>query len=141
IYRAKVFIDASYEGDLMAKAGVSYAVGREANSNYNETLNGVRAATPKHQFGISVDPYVKPGELSSGLIPLIQSGDGGTPGAGDHAVQAYNFRMCITQNPANKRPITPPSNYDPARYELLARYVEALVAAGKSPNLGELMHI
>ncbi|EEF61249.1 FAD-dependent oxidoreductase [Pedosphaera parvula] len=140
-YRARVFIDASYEGDLMAKAGVSYTVGREANSKYKETLNGVRATTPKHQFGVSVDPYVKRGESSSGLIPLVQPGDGGMPGAGDHAVQAYNFRMCITQNPANWRPIAPPPNYDPARYELLARYVEAQIAAGKSPKLGELMHI
>jgi hypothetical protein len=141
VYRAKMFIDASYEGDLMAKAGVSYTVGRESNSQYNETLDGVRAQTPKHQFSVPVDPYKKPGEPNSGLLPLIQSGDLGTPGEGDHCVQAYNFRMCLTQNPGNKRSITAPARYDAKRYELLARYIEALVAAGKPPKLGDLMHI
>src|SRR5581483_9425043 len=84
---------------------------------------------------------LKPGDPQSGLLPLIQSGDGGVPGAGDQCVQAYNFRLCLTQDPANKRPIEPPAKYDPARYELLARYVEALVDAGKPPKLGDLMHI
>jgi len=140
-YRAKMFIDASYEGDLMAKVGISYAVGREANSQYGETLDGVRPQTPKHQFTVPVDPYVKPGDPASGLLPFIQPGEGSVPGAGDHAVQAYNFRLCLTRNPANQRPIEPPANYDPARYELLARYVETLVAAGKTPKLGDLMHI
>jgi flavin-dependent dehydrogenase len=79
IIRAKVFIDATYEGDLMAKAGVSHTVGRESNSKYGETLNGVRAVTPKHQFLVSVDPYHNPGKPDSGLIPLIQPGDGGVP--------------------------------------------------------------
>src|SRR6266446_7004815 len=73
IYRARMFIDATYEGDLMATAGVSYTVGREPNSKYNETLNGIRAETPKHQFLVAVDPYVKPGDSSSGLLPFIQS--------------------------------------------------------------------
>jgi hypothetical protein len=141
VFRAKMFIDASYEGDLMAQAGVSYTVGREANSQYQETLNGIRAQTPKHQFSVPVDPYLKPGDSQSGLLPLIQPGDVGVPGEGDQAVQTYNFRMCLTQNPANKRPIAPPPHYDAARYELLARHVEALVAAGKPPKLGELMHI
>jgi len=141
VFRAKMFIDATYEGDLMARAGVSYTVGRESNSQYNETLDGVRAETPKHQFLVPVDPYLKPGDPQSGLLPLIQPGDGGVPGADDQSVQAYNFRLCLTQDPANKRPLSPPANYDPARYELLARYVEALVATGKAPKLGDLMHI
>jgi hypothetical protein len=141
IYRAKMFIDASYEGDLMARAGVSYAVGREANSQYNETLDGIRPETPKHQFIVPVDPYVKPGDPASGLLPLIQPGDGGIPGEGDHAVQAYNFRMCLTQDPRNKIPIGIPPHYDAKRYELLARYIEALITAGKPPKLGDLMHI
>jgi FAD dependent oxidoreductase len=141
IYRAKEFIDASYEGDLMARAGVSYTVGRESNAQYGETLNGIRGATPKHQFIVPVDPYIKPGDPASGLLPLIQSGELGAPGEGDHCVQAYNFRMCLTRDLENKRPIAPPANYDPARYELLARYIEALAAAGKPPKLGELMHI
>ncbi|MGO9203889.1 MAG: FAD-dependent oxidoreductase [Limisphaerales bacterium] len=137
VYRATMFIDATYEGDLMAKAGVSYVVGREANAQYRETLNGVRAETPKHQFLAAVDPYVRPGDSSSGLLPLIGPGDGGRPGEGDHCVQAYNFRLCYTQVPANRLPHTRPANYSPARYELLARYLEALVAAGHTPRLSE----
>jgi hypothetical protein len=143
VYRAKMFIDATYEGDLTAKAGVSYIVGREANAQYNETLDGVRAVTPKHQFVVPVDPYVKPGDPASGLIPFIQkdkpaSSEGGpNVGAGDKSVQAYNFRLCYTQNPANRMRHQAPPKYDSARYELLARYLEALVAAGRKPQLSE----
>jgi hypothetical protein len=136
-YRAKMFIDASYEGDLMAKAGVQYHIGREANSVYGETLNGVRAETPKHQFIVPVDPYVKPGDPSSGLLPYMQKGSGGEPGSGDKRVQTYNYRLCFTTNEANRLPVTRPADYDPAKYELLARYFEALVAAGKKPRLSE----
>ena len=134
-YRARMFIDATYEGDLMAKSGVSYTVGREANSKYDETLNGVREKTPKHQFTVAVDPYRKLGDAASGLLPFIQPGDGGQPGAGDPCVQAYNFRLCYTQNPTNRLPHQKPAKYDPAKYELLARYLEALVAAGQKPQL------
>jgi hypothetical protein len=140
-FRAAMFIDASYEGDLMARAGVSYTIGREPNSQYNETLDGVRLETPKHQFTVPVDAYVKPGDPNSGLLPLIQPGDGGVPGSGDRAVQAYNFRLCLTRNPSTRIAILPPSDYNPARYELLARYIEALVASGHQPKLGEFMHI
>ncbi|HSU53013.1 MAG TPA: FAD-dependent oxidoreductase, partial [Candidatus Dormibacteraeota bacterium] len=135
VFRAKEFIDASYEGDLMAKAGVSYSLGREANSDYGETLDGVRQQTPKHQFTVNVDPYLKAGDAASGLLPLIQNVEPGPPGAGDASIQAYNFRLCYTRNPANRLPHRPPPNYNPARYELLARYLEALVAAGKKPVL------
>jgi hypothetical protein len=141
VFRARMFIDASYEGDLMAQAGVSHTVGREPNSQYDETLNGVRAQTPKHQFLAEVDPYRKRGDPASGLLAFIQPGDGGAPGAGDRAVQAYNFRLCLTQREANKRPITPPPDYDAARYELLGRYVEALAAKGARLKLGDFMHI
>jgi len=137
VFRAKMFVDATYEGDLMAKAGISYTVGREANAKYRETLNGVRAQTPKHQFTVPVDPYKNPGDASSGLLPFIQSGDGGQPGEGDHCVQAYNFRLCFTRNPANRLPHQPPPKYDPAKYELLARYLEALVATGHKPILDQ----
>ncbi len=137
VYRAKMFIDATYEGDLMAKAGVSYHVGREANSTYGETLNGVRAQTPKHQFTVAVDPYVKPGDPSSGLLPFIQAGDGGQPGSGDKKVQAYNYRLCFTTNAANRGAVAPPSRYDARQFELLGRYLEALVRAGKTPQLKE----
>ncbi len=135
VFRAKMFIDATYEGDLMAKAGVSSTVGREANAKYGETLNGIRAQTPHHQFVVPVDPYVKPGDPASGLLPFIQPGDGGQPGAGDRCVQAYNYRFCFTTNAANRMAVTPPPNYNPAQFELLARYLEALVAAGKNPQL------
>lgn len=136
VYRGKMFIDASYEGDLMAKAGVSYHVGREANADYGETLNGVRAETPGHQFDVAVDPYVKPGDPASGLIPLIQKGDGGVPGSGDKCVQAYNYRLCITKTVANQVPFSEmkPANYDEKRYELVARLFEARIAAGKNPG-------
>jgi hypothetical protein len=137
VFRARMFIDATYEGDLMAKAGVSYFVGREANSQFGETLNGICADTPKHQFIVPVDPYVKPGDPSSGLLPFVQSGDGGKPGEGDRRVQTYNFRLCFTTNAENRAPIAAPPDYDPAKYELLARYLEALVAADKQPKLAQ----
>jgi len=136
-FRAKMFIDASYEGDLMAKAKVSYHVGREANATYGETLNGIRAETPHHQFTVPVDPFVKPGDPASGLLPFIQPGDGGTPGEGDKRVQTYNYRLCFTTNAANRLPLAPPPGYDAKKYELLARYLEALVAAGKKPVLAQ----
>jgi hypothetical protein len=137
VYRAKMFIDATYEGDLMAKAGVRYKVGREANSEYGETLNGVRAVTPKHQFGVAIDPYVTSAAPESGLLPFIQSAEAGKAGEGDQSVQAYNYRLCYTRNPDNRLPHKKPPQYDPAQYELLARYLEALVAAGRKPKLAE----
>jgi len=142
VYRGKMFIDASYEGDLMAKAGVTYHVGREANADYGETLNGVRAETPKHQFTVAVDPYVKPGDPASGLLPFIQPGDGGKPGDGDKAVQAYNFRLCMTRTEANRMPWTAikPPGYDETKFELLARYLEAREKAGQPTKVGTLMN-
>lgn len=137
VFRAKVFIDVTYEGDLMAKAGVRYKVGREANSEYGESLNGVRSVTPKHQFAVAVDPYVTPGAPGSGLLPFIQSSEAGRASEGDRSVQAYNYRLCYSRNPDNRLPHKKPANYDPARYELLARYLEALVAAGRKPKLEE----
>jgi len=137
VFRAKMFIDATYEGDLMAKAGVNYTIGREGNSQYQETLNGIRAETPKHQFTVPVDPFRKPGDPTSGLLPFIASGDGGTPGEGDARVQTYNFRLCYTKETANRLPHRMPPSYDPAKYELLARYLEALVAAGQKPQIEE----
>ncbi len=141
VFRGKVFIDATYEGDLMAKAGVKYMVGREANEQFGETLNGIRAKTPHHQFLVAVDPYVKPGDPSSGLLPFVQDVPFGEPGAGDNAVQAYNFRLCLTKNPENKKPIEPPPGYDPKQYELLGRYFDALKAAGKKVTLRNFLKI
>jgi len=141
VFRAKTFIDCTYEGDLMARAGVKYMVGREANERFGETLNGVRGTTPAHQFGVKVDPYVTPGDPASGLLPLVMGEPPGTPGAGDGCVQAFNFRLCFTKNPANRKPIDPPAGYDPKRFELLGRYCEALTAAGKKTTLNSFIHI
>src|SRR4051812_30236100 len=138
---AKVFIDATYEGDLMAKAGVSYTVGRESSAQYGEPLNGIRAKTPLHQFLVKVDPYVKPGDAESGLIPLSQSGDGGRAGDGDKRVQVYNFRMCLTKDAKNKIPITAPPGYEERTYELLARLLEANAVAKKKVTVGQLMKL
>lgn len=125
-FTGRVFIDATYEGDLMAGAGVSYHVGRESNATYGETLNGIQVAgATKHQFIKSPDPYVKPGDPSSGLLPGIQPGPPGVDGEGDKRVQAYNFRMCTTDVPENRVPWPKPKHYDPARYELLLRNCEA----------------
>lgn len=125
-YRGKMFIDATYEGDLMAKAGVSYHVGREANKVYDETLNGVQVEhTVSHQFIKLVDPYVKPGDPSSGLLPGVHGQSPGVEFAGDHRVQAYNFRMCTTDVAAIRRDWPKPKNYDPMRYEILLRNFEA----------------
>lgn len=122
----KMFIDATYEGDLMASAGVSYHVGREANSVYGETLNGVqtRLAT-HHQFKPGVDPYVIKGEPKSGLLPGIDPTGPGKEGEGDHRVQAYCFRMCMTDHPDNRISFKCPEVYDEINYELLLRNFEA----------------
>ncbi|HUW61887.1 MAG TPA: FAD-dependent oxidoreductase [Candidatus Bathyarchaeia archaeon] len=125
-FRGKMFIDATYEGDLMAAAGVTYRVGREANAEYGETLNGVQIANAtKHQFEHCVDPYVVPGDPSSGLLPRIHGGSPGVDGEADNRVQAYNYRMCLTTAPENRIPFPKPDNYDPIQYELLARDIDA----------------
>ena len=120
--KAKMFIDCTYEGDLMAKAGVSYIVGREANSQYNETWNGVQMHD-KHQFPEGIDPYIIPGNPSSGLLWGISSAALAPTGSGDKLLQAYNFRLCLTKDPANRIPITKPARYDSTKYELLLRQV------------------
>jgi hypothetical protein len=123
--RAKVFIDTSYEGDLVAKAGVSYTVGREANAQYSETLNGVYFGHPNHNFKVPVDPFVKEGDPSSGLLKTISADTPGEQGQGDHRVQAYCFRMCMTNVPENRLPFPKPKGYDRDRYTLLSRYISA----------------
>ncbi|MCC6356382.1 MAG: FAD-dependent oxidoreductase [Verrucomicrobiae bacterium] len=123
-----MFIDATYEGDLMAAAGVRYAVGREANAVYGETINGVQARNAKsHQFpeGANVDPYVRRGDPSSGVLPGIDPKGPGEEGSGDHRVQAYCFRMCLTEAPENMVAIQKPEGYDEREYELLLRYIES----------------
>ena len=124
-YRGRIFIDATYEGDLMAGAGVSYHVGREGNQAYGETLNGVQTRNAiSHQFEKPVDPYIKPGDPAGGLLPLIHAANPGREGQGDHRIQAYNYRMCLTKVPENRVPFPKPDNYDPMQYELLARYLD-----------------
>lgn len=124
VYQGRIFLDATYEGDLMAAAGVSYRVGREANEEYGETLNGVQTRNAiHHQFEHPVDPYVVPGDPSSGLLPRIHEGPPGEEGSADHRVQAYCFRMCLTKVPENRVPFPRPPGYDPMQYELLARYL------------------
>lgn len=123
-FSAPWFIDASYEGDLMAKAGVSYRVGREDNSEYNETWDGVQLMDG-HQFPDGVDPYVEPGNPSSGLLWGISENKLEKDGTGDTLVQAYNYRICLTDVPENRIPIEQPENYDPSRYELLVRLYDA----------------
>lgn len=131
-FAAKVFIDASYEGDVMAKAGVSYIVGRESNSQYGETLNGAFPFTPAAFPRIS--PYVVPGDPSSGLLPGIEPKPPGPKGAGDHRVQTYNFRICLTDIEENRVPVEKPATYDPLNYELLMRHISTMKNVKPGPR-------
>ncbi|MEZ6111616.1 MAG: FAD-dependent oxidoreductase [Pirellulaceae bacterium] len=126
-FRGLMFIDATYEGDLMALAGVTYTVGRESNAKYNEQLNGVQKDqnVHNHRFLKPVDPYVRPGDSTSGVLPGIQTDGPGEDGAGDHRVQAYCYRMCMSNVPENRVPFEKPDGYDQQRYELLLRNFEA----------------
>lgn len=156
VFRAKMFIDCTYEGDLMAKAGVSYTIMREGNAKYGETYNGIHytdkylprtghlmpgetGRVPGGQGAwdrdFPLDPYVIKGNPKSGLLPLIQEGEPGTQGDPAPGVQAYCFRLCLTTNPANMIPITPPSDYDPKRYEIVVRFIEACLANGDDMDL------
>ncbi|MEG3658624.1 FAD-dependent oxidoreductase [Arenibacter palladensis] len=136
-FKGKVFLDATYEGDLMASAGVSYAVGRESNAEFGETLNGVQANSINraltgfvsknafnHNFIPGVDPYVIKGDPTSGLLPNVNEKPG-LEGEGDKKIQAYCFRMCLTDHPENRIPFQKPANYDEINYELLFRNYEA----------------
>jgi hypothetical protein len=129
-YAGRVFIDATYEGDLMAAAGVDYHVGREARSQYGEELNGVQIGVlhHRHHFGVldkKISPYVVPGDPKSGVLPRISAEPPGEFGAADKKIQAYCFRMCLTDVPENRVPFPKPAGYDPRQYELLRRVYEA----------------
>ena len=156
IIRARVFLDTTYEGDLMAKAGVSYTLEREGNAKYGESYNGIHYAE-KYQprtghlmpgangrvpggqgvwdRDFPLDPYRIKGDPASGLLPLVDAGDPGRPGDPAPGVQAYCYRLCLTTDPANALPIEPPPNYDPARYELVVRFIEACLANGDDMDL------
>lgn len=130
LIRAKLFIDASYEGDLLPASGVSFAVGRESSAQYGESWNGRHIAT-NHQFPDGVDPYVVPGDPASGLLSGLTEGPAGEEGQGDSLLQAYNLRLCLTDSLENMIPLTRPSGYDSTRYELLARLIAAQPASAK----------
>jgi hypothetical protein len=137
---ARVFIDASYEGDLMAGAGVRYAVGRESADKFHEKPAGVGDPTN----WTPLDPYVRPGDPQSGLLPLVDPDHGKPKGADDDYTQAYNFRFYVTADPAKRVPLTPPDGYDPRQYELVGRYVEYIVreTAGDTQKMTKwLAHI
>ena len=126
VFPAKMFIDATYEGDLLAAAGVSYTVGREPNVKYGEIYNGVEVRHARyHQLRPGVSGYVKPGDPASGLLPGIDPAPTGTDGAGDRRIQAYCYRMCLTDVPTNRIPFAKPEGYDARDYELLLRNFEA----------------
>ena len=126
----KMFIDATYEGDLLAAAGIDYHVGREANSVYGEQWNGVQTGVlhHRHHFGVlktKISPYVIPGDPTSGVLPRISAVPPGDYGAGDRRIQAYCYRYCATDHPENRLAFPKPDGYDPKQYELLLRIYEA----------------
>ena len=155
VFRAKMFIDATYEGDLMAEAKVSYTLMREGNAKYGETYNGIHY-TEKYQprtnhqkpgptgrvpggqgvwdRDLPLDPYIAPGEPRSGLLPLLNQGAPGVQGEPAPGVQAYCFRLCLT-TAADRLPITPPGDYDPKRYELVARFIKGCQDMGDDMDL------
>ena len=125
IFRSKIFIDASYEGDLLKQAGVSHTIGREANSKYGETINGIQTRTSGNNLPNWIDPYIVKGDVSSGLLPGVNAQPGGPNGSADSKIQAYCYRMCLTNIPANRIPVAKPPGYKDADYELLFRAIEA----------------
>ena len=137
VFTAKVFIDCSYEGDLMAKAGVSYVIGREPNSQYGESINGVQTTEPARRGPRPLDPYIIPGDPKSGVLKQLQPNVVGEDGDGDKRVQAYNYRLCLTSVPENRVPFEKPEGYDESEFELLFRWLEAGntkgIALGSNP--------
>ena len=129
-YSGRMFIDATYEGDLMAAAGVPYHVGREAKSTYGETWNGVQTGVlhHRHHFGVlkqKISPYIVPDDPKSGVLPRISVDPPGEYGHADHRIQAYCYRLCLTDHPDNRLPFPRPDGYDPKQYELLIRIFDA----------------
>ncbi|MBO1910457.1 FAD-dependent oxidoreductase, partial [Microvirga sp. 3-52] len=127
-FKGKVFMDCSYEGDLLAEAGVSFFVGRESNATYKEIYNGIQFGAPHHKFEKWIDPYVIEGDPESGVLPGITEDDStklGYQGQGDHRIQAYNFRICLTKVKDNQIPFPKPPQYDVGRYQLLLRYIQS----------------
>jgi len=127
VFEGRIFIDATYEGDLMAAAGVSYHIGREGCDVYGEKWNGVQTGVLHHghHFKTDISPYVIPGDPNSGVLPRISTEDPGEYCEGDSKIQAYCFRMCLTKVPENRVEITRPDDYDSTQYELLVRIFDA----------------
>jgi hypothetical protein len=121
-FEGKIFADCTYEGDLMAQAGIEYTIGRESSAQYGESLAGVRERTPYHQFMVEISPR----DANGRLLPEVDPGPRAAPGSGDEKVQAYNFRMILSEDPANQVPFPRPPDYDPKRFELLARLLAAM---------------
>ncbi len=137
-YRGKVFADCSYEGDLMAQAKVTYTYGRESVSQYGESLAGIRERTPYHQFQVDIPAR----DAQGNLLPEITTEPRGIAGEADRRIQAYNFRLIATNNPAIRRPWPKPANYDAKRYELLARMLVAMQAKlGRAQILNEVTQL
>jgi hypothetical protein len=136
VYRARIFADCSYEGDLMAQAGVSYTWGREGRAEYGESLAGVMEKTPKHQFSLAIKAIGDNGEL----LPEIERTPLGTPGSADRKVESYNFRLILSDDPANQVAFPKPKGYDPHRYELLARLLAAM-AANRPPTFRDFANM
>jgi hypothetical protein len=135
VWKAKVFADCSYEGDLMAESGVKYAIGREGVAEYGEDLAGVRAVTPAHQFTWPLNAY----DDQHKLLPEISPGPLGTPGSGDKKIQAYNFRLILTHDRANLVPYPKPAGYNPARFALLRRYLNEFEKnKGRAPTFRDV---
>lgn len=127
-FSGQMFIDATYEGDLLAAAGIDYHVGREAQSVYGEKWNGVQTGVlhHSHHFGrMNISPFVTPGDPQSGVLPRISTTPPGEYGQGDQRVQAYCYRMCLTNHAPNRVPFPKPEGYDPLQYELLLRVLQA----------------
>lgn len=124
VLSGKMFIDASYEGDLLPGAGVSFVVGREANTKFNEKGNGITGPLHGNQLRKGIDPYIKKGDPNSGVLPGVNPDMGGKVGDGDHRLQAYCYRMVLTDVPENRLPITKPKNYNEADYEIMFRLIE-----------------
>ena len=130
VFAAKVFIDASYEGDLFSRAGASYIVGRESNGTFGESLAGRAVGPASNQFDLAVDPF----DASGRPLPLLSLPDRTPVGAGDRKVQSYNFRLCVTKNASNSLPFPKPASYDPATWELLRRYAHACFPSRDDPS-------
>lgn len=138
-FNGAMFIDATYEGDLMAKSGVSFTTGRESNATYGETYNGVQKQFAfSHNFSTRIDPFVVKGDPSSGLLYGVSNAASGNDGTGDARMQAYNYRLTFTKDAAIKKSWTQPANYDASKYELLARYIQT---AGITQVSGKLLKI